>query len=694
MRILQILPELNVGGVETGTIDFARYLVKKSHTSIVVSNGGDIVDALLETGSRHYTLPVHKKSLFTICKMIKPLRKIIIEEKIDIVHARSRVPAWIAYFACRGTNAVFVTTCHGYYKSILFSRVMGWGKLVIVPSKVIARHMVETFGVAPENIRCIPRSVDIERFNVKRSDDKKDYYTISIVGRITPLKGHSYFLKAMAKLIQKIPYIKIWIIGDAPEQKKHYRSELEILVHRLGIEDKVEFLGKRKDIPTLLAKTDVLVLSTITQESFGRVILEAQAAGVPVVATKVGGVIDIIQHEKTGLLVEPKDIDSMAEQVYRLLNDKNLAKKIINTAKRQLKQRFSVEKMCEDTINVYKELLERQNILIIKMSSAGDIILSIPALQAIRERFPKARISCVTNVEYNKILKNCPYIDEVILFDKRKHHGYGLLEFCKNLRKNKFDKVIDLQNNKKSHIISFLSFSRQSYGYDNGKFSFLLSNKIKDIKKDVPPVQHQFMLLEMLGIKYDKKYRLKLWPSHKDTEYVLSLLDSEWLGNTDNIIGINLAASAKWESKNWPLEHIAKLCEMLAERNIRMIVTGTEKDKVRANMLVSITRSKPAIFIGKTDILQLAALIKHCKVYISPDSAPLHIAAAMGVACIGLFGPTSAKRHIPPAERISIIQKSLPCVPCYKGVCRKKIHYCMKKITPEEVLARIDEMIE
>ena len=167
MRVLQILPELNVGGVETGTIDFAKYLVANGHTSIVVSNGGYLLERLQETGSRHYTLPVHKKSLFTIFRMVKHLRQIINKEKIDIVHARSRVPAWIAYFACRNTDAAFITTCHGYYNNPFFSQVMSWGKLVIVPSKVIGRHMIDTFGVPCENLRCIPRSVDIEKFNIK-----------------------------------------------------------------------------------------------------------------------------------------------------------------------------------------------------------------------------------------------------------------------------------------------------------------------------------------------------------------------------------------------------------------------------------------------------------------------------------------------------------------------------------------------
>ncbi|MFA5725732.1 MAG: glycosyltransferase, partial [Candidatus Omnitrophota bacterium] len=140
MNILQVLPELNVGGVETGTLDLAKYLMRLGHKAVVVSAGGSLVKDLEELGAVHYHLPVHKKSVFSIIKTVPLLAEIIRKEKIDIVHARSRVPAWIAYFACRQTKAVFITTCHGYYKKHPFSYVMGWGKKVIVLSNVISRH--------------------------------------------------------------------------------------------------------------------------------------------------------------------------------------------------------------------------------------------------------------------------------------------------------------------------------------------------------------------------------------------------------------------------------------------------------------------------------------------------------------------------------------------------------------------------
>lgn len=693
MKILQVLPELNVGGVETGTVDFAHYLVEHQHKSVVVSNGGALVATLESQGTKHYKLPVHRKSLFTIMSMIKTLRKIILEEEIEIVHARSRVPAWIAYFACRKTRALFITTCHGYYKSPLFSQIMGWAKFVIVPSEVIGRHMIDDYKVSSKSIRCIPRSVNLDRFNInaKRKKKKEASCTIAILGRITPLKGHTYFLKAMAKVVRTIPYARIWVIGDVPAKKESYKRDLESLVKRLGLSNNVEFLGTRKDVPELLKQCDVVVLSTITQEAFGRVILEAQAAGVPVVATNVGGVVDIIEHEKTGLLVMPKDTEQMGREVLRLIKDNVLAKSIVDEAKKKLLREYTLKQMADRTLAVYEELQTSLNILVMKISAIGDVVLITAALKAIRKKYPKAKIYCLVGKESRKILINCPYLDGIIVYD-HKHKDKGLFKFlrlARKLRKYRFDKIIDFQNNRKSHLLTALSFPRESYGYNNKKYGFLLTDPVKNPEPNLPAVAHQFQILKMLGIPYKENVSLELWPSAQDKKYVDNLLQSEWLGDSNKMVGICISASSKWKTKSWSLQHMAELCDLLSAQNIRVIVTGIPEEREKAVTLVSLTKSKPAVFVGKTDIQQLSVLIKKCRVYVTPDTASMHVAAAVGTPIVALFGPTDSQRHKPPAREIAIIQKRLDCVPCYNPDCRIGSHACMKEITPQEVCEKV-----
>ncbi len=588
-----------------------------------------------------------------------------------------------------------MTTCHGYYSTHFFSRVMGWGKLIIAISEVIGRHMVQDFGVSAENIRVIARSVDVERFNLPRSAkaDKKAF-NIVMIGRITPLKGHPYFLKAMARVVHQLPSVKIQIIGDAPAKKQAYKDELVLLTKRLGISKQVEFMGNRRDIPQLLSKADCLVLSTITQEAFGRVIIEAQAAGVPVVATRVGGVAEIIDHEKTGLLVQPKEIEAMADAVLRILNNPEFSAGLVVAAKKKIDARYTLAHMADATIAVYKELMHATKILVIKMTAVGDVVLSTAAFKAIRHKFPNAQIYCLTSPQASAIAENCPHINEVIVFDPQDKNFKTLLSKSRELRRYHFDKVVDLQNNRVSHLLSFLTLPKESYGYDNGKFSFLLSKKIKNNIRNIPPVEHQFRILKMLGIDYSLGLRLELNPSAKDEAYVKELLDSEWLSDGQVFVGLNISASQKWPTKNWPLEHMAKLCDILGQKNVRVVLTGENKDKSLSRKLIAKARAKPASFVGKTSILQLAALIKHCRVYLSPDSAPLHVAAGMQVPIIAFFGPTDARRHMPPADKSAVLHKPMKCSPCYSGVCKIKTHACMNDISPEEVARKVLQFIK
>jgi len=206
MNILQILPALESGGVERGTIDLADALIARKHKAVVVSSGGGLVSQLDAMQAIHYKLDVHKKSLFSVIGCTIRLIEIIKKEEIDVVHARSRVPAWISFFATRFTDAVFITTCHGYYSKHFFSRVMGWSKYVIIISQIIGRHMIYDFKVPKDKIRLIYRGVDLNQFMFQQRldfDFKQGEKTIGIIGRITPLKGHTHFIKSLPGIVSK-----------------------------------------------------------------------------------------------------------------------------------------------------------------------------------------------------------------------------------------------------------------------------------------------------------------------------------------------------------------------------------------------------------------------------------------------------------------------------------------------------------
>ena len=704
MNVLQVLPELKIGGVERGTVDLAKYLVAGDHKAVVASGGGRLVRELDMIGARHYTLPIGRKSPFTMIRMVGKLCDIIKRENIDIVHARSRIPAWIAYMACSITKTPFITTAHGYYKNIFASQVMGWGKFVIVVSNIIARHMVDDFKVPQRKIKLIPRGVDLNSFKFKDPKEKRraQYekgntgFTVGVISRLSPIKGHAYLIRAMAVVSRVIPKLKVLIVGEPSPGKEGYKEELMLLVKRLGLSDIVQFTGWKEDIPLVLSGLDLLVLPTVIPEAFGRVIIEAQACGVPVVATAVGGVVELIENNESGILVEPQDVKSLERAIFKIARDPGLASRLALNGRKRVEAEFSLEKMAKNIITFYKKIINKRSILVIKISALGDVILAVPSLRALRQKFPKAEIKVLVGPESRQVLRGCPYIDEVIIcnLNKRDRSLRGLLRLGSNLRNSNFDMVIDLQNNKISHILAALSFAPLRYGYNNSKFSFLLNRKVAQIPGAIDPVSHQFRTLNLLGIKNNDK-ELELWPSEDEEKWADDFIKNNWVDlNTQKLIGINPRASRKWISKAWPLESTALLCDELARRyNIRVVVTGTKEDLEDARALRSLTKSKPILAAGKTDILKLAALIKKCSLFITTDSATMHIASSMNTPFVALFGPTSPGRHTPPGPKNTVIQHKFDCSPCYKSTCQRN-YKCMKSITVDEVLSRAEKVLK
>ena len=683
IRIMQILPKMNVGGVERGVLDLVRYFKNSEIKNIVVSAGGRLIEALQLEGTTHYMLPVHKKSPFSIF-LIPKVRRIIEKEKIDIVHARSRVPGWISFFASRANATPFVTTAHGAYKSKFWSEVMGWGKFVICPSNYVARHMRIQFGVPQEKIIVINRWVDLNKFHFAPYHKLKSSNTILSIGRISPTKGYEYLIEGLKKAVRVNPYLHLKIVGSPDKSKLDYFNYLKNLVIRYSLNYNVTFEGYRPDVENVLKEARLLVAPSIIEESFGRVVVEAFACGVPVIATKVGGFSEIIEDGKDGILIDSKDSKAIADNILKIFQDHNLANKLIEAGRKKVTDLYTLEKSMEQTKEVYAKTLSLTRILVIKISSLGDLILAIPSLKALKERFPEGKISLLTLKKYAPFMYDCPYVDETITLESDYKKWRNILKVSKDLRRKSFDYIIDLQNNRASHIISFLTFARASFGYSL-RAGFLLSKKIKINRKDSPLISQE-RILEFLGIKLKDK-KLIFWkkePAHK-----ITLPEA-------NLIGINVAASPKWKSKNWPSHHIVDLAEMIARNlpSFKIVLLGDESTQERAKAIESKISPSPINLCGKTTLTQLPWVIKKLKVFISPDTATMHLGCALDVPTIALFGPTDPSRHVVPGKNIHVLYQKEPCSFCYNARCRQKIdNKCMEKISPQEVFNKITEVI-
>jgi len=684
MKIMQVVPRMDIGGVERGIIDLAKYFQDKKDEIVVVSSGGHLIQELKSLGAKHYRLNAHKKTPFSIL-LIKRLRRIIEKENIDIVHARSRVPAWIGFFATRGTDADFLTTAHGFYSAHLLSRVMGWGKFVICPSKVIARHMQSDFDIGYDKLIIIPRWVDLDKFKFSPKRDTTKGISIVSVGRLSPSKGYEYLIKAMRHIVRVNPYANLSIIGSASPSKEKYVNYLKGLVHRYSLNYHVKFIGYRFDIDKILSKANLLVMPSVVKESFGRVIIEAFAIGTPVVAARIGAVLEIIEDKRNGFLVNPRDVDDLSKTILSVLKNPSMVERVVANARKKVEKYYSLDKCLMDTQKVYKETKELKRILIMKLTSLGDVILAVPSIKAIKESYPKSEVSLLISKKYASIFYDCPYIDRIIPVEENYKSLHYIRDISSRLRRISFDYIVDLQNNRATHLIAFLSFGRKSFGFSR-KLGFLLSAKTQfPYGKSIDPLSSQERILKLLGITFKEK-KLTFW----DTE----LADiSRYKLKRNRLIGINVSAARKWETKNWPFNNTKRFIEMVYRElnGYEVVLIGDRDSEKIALNLQSFLKQKAINLSGKTSLRELIAVIRRLDAFITPDTATLHLAQSLGVPTIALFGPTNPSAHTVRSPNLHIIVKKLNCSFCYKPRC--ETHECMSSISPSEVLARLKHIL-
>ncbi len=695
MKVLQILPALELGGVERGTVDLARALKARGEDgAVVISSGGALVQELIKEGIPHYTLPVAEKSIFSLA-LVPKIVEIIQRERVDLVHARSRVPAWLAWLAARKAGVPFVTTCHGYYSTHFLSRVMGWGKKVIVPSQVIARHMIENFGVSPDRIALVPRGVDLSQFPFqanKYDGPAPKTFRILNLGRLSPIKGQLEFLHAIHRLRREVPNVEVSIVGSEGGGKGKYTREIERTIQQLGLEKVVKLLGTRRDVAELLKAADVLVLSTLVPESFGRVLIEAGACGTVCVATRLGGVLDIIEDGKEGLLVPLRDELAMSEAIKRALLRRDEAKEMARKLREKVEEKFSLPQMAERTIEVYRQVRAEKRILVIKLGALGDVILAGPSLRMIRKKFPQAHVSLLVDSRFSVVMSRCPYLNEVIPVDREKLKSWlSLAKLAKRLRHERFDLSIDFQNTKRTHGLVFLAGIPARYGFRRGLFGRLLNHPDLNFKEADSPVRHQFRVLSHLGVNQLEE-ELELWPDPESEAQVANWFEERGIASDGKVVGLAIGSSPRWPTKRWPIEYFHSLAKELVKKlGCRVILVGSPEDEALAKSF-SMNGGEVISFVGKTSLRDLVSLIKRINVLVTGDTAPLHVGSALGVPTVALFGPTDPRRHLPPGRKVTSIARRLPCQPCYKGNCRNSEELaCLKKIGVEEVFEAVSK---
>lgn len=371
--ILQVLPELEMGGVEIGTTEIAEALTNHGIKNFVASKGGRLVHDLDKLGVPHLTLNLKTKNIFKMKKNAKILAKYIEENGINIVHARSRAPAWSAYWAAKRAGVHYMTTFHGTYGlgpwgiKKLYNRVMTYGERVISISNHITKHLLSNYKIDQDKIRLVHRCVNSMRFSpdsvtqarkvnmVEEYNIPDDKPVILLGGRITHWKGQHLLIKALSKMENQNFYC---IIAGDEQGREDYLAYLKKLANKYNLSANICFHGKVLDMPALMSVSSIIVSAAIEPEAFGRISVEGQAMGKIVVASNIGGSLDTITDGVTGKLFESDNPYSLAEALdWALALSDSERKKIIEAGYKNVKNNFTKEIMCDKTIAVYKELV-------------------------------------------------------------------------------------------------------------------------------------------------------------------------------------------------------------------------------------------------------------------------------------------------------------------------------------------------
>lgn len=364
MKVVQVLPALNLGGVERGTLDIARALVESGHESVVISAGGRLVAQLEAEGSRHVRWDLGKKSLLTFLKLWS-VRKWLRDEKPDIVHVRSRMPAWVVWLAWKGmpekSRPRFITTLHGMHSVNRYSAIMAKGERVICVSETCKQYLFDNYKVDdPNKVTVIHRGIDESYF--KRGyqpteawktqffadfPDCRDKKLICFPGRITRWKGHLDLVKVIALLARERDDFRVLIVGS--DSKGTFLSEVKSAIENAKLSQYFVFTGTRSDMRELYAISDVsLSLTSTTAESFGRAVVESLAIGTPVVAYAHGAVAETLSTCFDYGLVDVENIEGIANKVHQIFEHSNDAIGLLPTS-------FVLTTMQKKTLQLYSE---------------------------------------------------------------------------------------------------------------------------------------------------------------------------------------------------------------------------------------------------------------------------------------------------------------------------------------------------
>ena len=378
-RILQIIPSMEIGGAERTVLEITAFLKNTNYTSLVLTSGGKLIKDLEKLNIEVVRYPIDKKNPLLIIKNIIELKKLFIEKNIDLIHVRSRAPAWSAIFAARSLKIPIVTTWHGHVSNSSwfkkkYNSIMHKGNALIANSNYTAENINKIYKIDKDKIDIIPRGVNTEKFKASNFSDeekikiKKEWKVFDqnkiillLPARLTRWKGHEVVIKAIG-LLKNEEFFKNIVCLFAGNQKgsERYIQNLKETIASLSLDDKIKLIGQVENMPLAYQASNIILSPSIQPEPFGRIPIEAQASGKIIISSNAGAVKETIKsgQDSTGFKVKPNNSEELAHQIKLVIKmkDEDL-QEIKKRAILNVKNNFSLETMCKKTLEVYNRLL-------------------------------------------------------------------------------------------------------------------------------------------------------------------------------------------------------------------------------------------------------------------------------------------------------------------------------------------------
>jgi len=380
--ILQIIPMLDAGGAERTTIDIAEGIAQAGARSLVATEGGRLVGELQAKGGLWIPFPAATKNPLAMALNVGRLAQILKAEKVDLVHARSRAPAWVALAACRLAGTGFMTTYHGAYSGLsapklLYNSVMARGEVVIANSHFTAERIQAQFRMNPTCLRVIHRGTNFETFSPDRVSPARiekirrgwlvapEERVVLLAGRLTPWKGQMVLIRAAQVLRERGYRDLVFILAGDPQGRDGYVREIDQLISENQLGGVVRRVGHVSDMPAALAASALVAVPSTAPEAFGRVAVEAQAMGVPVVVSNLGAVPETVlappqvrPDQRTGWRVAPDNPEELADAIAEAIDlMPSTFQELADRARAHVMARFSLERMVSETLDCYSALL-------------------------------------------------------------------------------------------------------------------------------------------------------------------------------------------------------------------------------------------------------------------------------------------------------------------------------------------------